>query len=487
MFSNAATDLTFPALPAIPGLTEDERAAVSGLGNLLLDQRRHLLCSDRYYDGVERVKDLGISVPPQLNGLHTVIGWPRQTVESLDERLDVDGFRFADSDDADDDLLGYWTANDMESEHQLANLDALIFGRSYVLLGSSEPDIFNPDVPRITVESPLNVIADYDLRTRRYRTVLQSYVLEMQAAFALYTPGSTVHIVYRQGTWEVVSRDNHGFPFAPVVQVTNRPRTRNRMGASEITPEVRSTTDAAARRLLGLEVASEFYQAPQRYALGVRADAFTDKDGNPIPGWEAILGRMMAFERDGDGEVPEVGQFAAMDPSVYTEIIDMHARIMAGLTGMPASFLGLTTENPPSADAIRMSTERLVRRAQRKQRTFSPAWRDVMRMALLLDKKPLPEDSHRMEVLWHSADVPTPGATADAIVKQVQVGAIPPTSDVTLEALGWGPVQRRRLEADRQKAEGDAILNGLAQPGPQNVPPGGIGGGVRTSQPANLE
>ncbi|MBQ1164478.1 hypothetical protein KBZ21_41575, partial [Streptomyces sp. A73] len=41
-----------------------------------------------YFNGEQLVRDLGISIPPQLQGLHTVIGWPRIGVEALEQRLE---------------------------------------------------------------------------------------------------------------------------------------------------------------------------------------------------------------------------------------------------------------------------------------------------------------------------------------------------------------------------------------------------------------
>ncbi|MBQ1165982.1 phage capsid protein, partial [Streptomyces sp. A73] len=74
-------------------------------------------------------------------------------------------------------------------------------------------------------------------------------------------------------------------------------------------------------------------------------------------------GRVLALERDEDGQVPTVGQFTAHDPQTYTKISDLYARIMATQLGLPPHYLGYTTDNPASADAIRSSEAQLVKRA----------------------------------------------------------------------------------------------------------------------------
>src|SRR5690625_7699817 len=46
----------------------------------------------KYYDGKQRLKDLGISLPPQMRFIDTVLGWPGTVVDALEERLDFEGW-----------------------------------------------------------------------------------------------------------------------------------------------------------------------------------------------------------------------------------------------------------------------------------------------------------------------------------------------------------------------------------------------------------
>ncbi|MBQ1164471.1 phage capsid protein, partial [Streptomyces sp. A73] len=78
-------------------------------------------------------------------------------------------------------------------------------------------------------------------------------------------------------------------------------------------------------------------------------------EGNTKSAWDTYIGRVLALERDEDGQVPTVGQFTAHDPQTYTKNIDLYARIMATQLGLPPHYLGYTTDNPASADAIRSS------------------------------------------------------------------------------------------------------------------------------------
>jgi hypothetical protein len=170
----------------------------------------------------------------------------------------------------------------------------------------------------------------------------------------------------------------------------------------------------------------------------------------------------LALERDADGNVPTVGQFQAYDPSVYTKVIDMYAKIMSSITGLPPHVLGYTTDNPASADAIRSTEMRLKLKADRKTRMFGESWRDVMKLALLIRDGSVPDNADAISTVWADTATPTPAATTDSIFKQVQGGIIPATSDVTLEKLGYSAVERQRISLDRANDEGASLLEEIA-------------------------
>lgn len=464
--------MTTPTLPLI-GLSDDELQILTMLRSDLLTQRFKLELLDAYFGGEQLVRDLGISIPPQLKGLHTVIGWPRIGVEALEQRLDLEAFRWADgSDGADLDEIA--EANDLYDESSLAHLDALTYGREYITVGSAD-DSDSP--PLITFESPLDMTLDWDARLRVPRFALRESVDKWDFGLApderlvsLYLPDQTIFAVEVNGGWEVIDRDQHRLGLPPVLRMANRQRTADRIGKSEITPEVMSITDAACRRLMGMEVAAEFFGAPQRYILGASESAFQDAEGNTKSAWETYIGRVLALERDEDGQVPTVGQFTAHDPSGQTKIIDLYARIMATQLGLPPHMLGYTSDNPASADAIRSSEAMLVKKAERRIKRFGATHRDAMRLALWMRDGTPPDRSRRIEAVWRNPATPTLAAQTDAAVKLAQAGIVPADSDVLLEMAGLTEDQRRRVAADRRRAQGSALLAQLTQIGQQDAP-----------------
>ena len=460
--------VSIPELPLVT-LSDDELALVQMLRADMLRDRWSLQLRDAYFNGEQLVRDLGISIPPQLKGLHTIIGWPRVGVESLEERLDLEAFRWADGSDSSE-LAEIAEANDLFDESSLAHLDALVYGREYLAVGSG--DCGTGDCPPlISVESPLDMTLMWDARLRMGTAALRECAADTfidagpeERMLVLYLPDQTVMCVPSEsGGWEVVDRDIHDLGVVPVVRLANRQRTADRVGKSEITPEVMSITDAACRRLMGMEVAAEFFGAPQRYILGASESAFQDADGTAKSAWETYIGRVLALERDEDGNVPNVGQFAAHDPTGMTKIIDLYARIMSSQFGLPPHMLGYTTDNPASADAIRSTEAKLVKRSERRIRRFGAAWQQAMRLALWVRDGEPPDKARRIETVWRNPATPTVAAQVDATVKLVQAGVLPADSDVTLEMAGFTEGQRQRIAVDRRRSAAAAAGGGLME------------------------
>lgn len=443
-------------------LTEDERNLIERLQARAWWNRGWMMLTDAYYKGEQIVTNLGISIPAELSGLRTIIGWPALAIDPIDERLSVEGFRLGDATDSDQDLYEIWQNNCLDAEQSLAHVDAMAMGRSFLTIGSpDEPD----EPPVIAVESPLNISALWDTRSRKPTAVLQTYWVDWQRHAALYLPDQTISLAQNDNNeWEITNRDQHGFGMVPVIRMTNRPRANRRDGASEITPAMMSITDAACRTLLSLEIAREFYSVPQKYILGATEADFQNPDGTLKTAWQAYINNILALERDDDGNVPTVGQFQSYDPSTYTKVIDMYASKFAGMIGAPPQDLGLYTEgNPASADAIRSSEARRDRKAKRKQQLYGYAWTEAMKMAMRFQNGgDLPPEFDRIEVDWADPATPTPAATTDALQKQVAAGIVPPTSDVVLKKAGYSFIERQRLEADRKLDQGAQVLAELA-------------------------
>ena len=457
--------LLFPeALPfdlQVAALSADEQDVTHRLLMRLNEDLPFLQQRALYYTGEQRMRHLGISVPPELEHvLRAACGWPRVIVDAIRYKLRVSGFRYPSALDADSQLWDVWTANKMRAKAQLAHLAALKYGRAFLVAGSDGPD----GMPLVTAESPTTMSADFDAATHQVSAALQLYRFYGERGAALYLPGQTIHLVSPKGEgWSVRARDVHNMELPPVTMLSNRAELEDLYGSSEITPEVMSITDAACRRLLGMDISSEFFASPQRWVVGAAMSDFVDEAGNQLSPWESYIGRYVAYERDPEGNLPSVGQFPSNSPQPFIDVLQLYARLMSAVSRVSAHRLGLSTDNPVSAEAIKAEDAQLDELAVSKQDVFSDPWMQCMQHVLMIGNNGvLPADAGQLEVLWASPSVPSPVTQAQAVLAQVQSGALPPLSDVTLEQLGYTPMQIARIKADRKREVSQVNLAAIA-------------------------
>jgi hypothetical protein len=410
---------------------------------------------DRYYEGTQRLEHIGLAVPPDLRRFETVVNWPRLALDSLNERLDVKSFILPGEDVASDALGELWQANDLDSEAPKLHLDGFIYGRGFACIGTNEED---PEFPLISIESPSEVAVRVDYRTRR---VIQGFRLygqnEDTGQFdlaTLYLPDRTSWLEHSGGGWVEVDRDQHNLGRVPIVPFFNRLRPGRWYGVSEMA-DVIPLTDAAARTLTNLQIAGETHSVPQKYVLGMSKGDFVNEAGEPIPAWESYFSAIWANQN----KEAKVGQFTASSLSNFHDTVNHYARLVAALTGLPPHFLGFSSENPASADAIRSSESRLVKRAELKQRQYGDAWGRVMAFALRLRDGEWP-DGRRIRTEWHDAATPTVAARADAVVKLRAENLI--SREGVWDELGWSEARKQR-ERDYLAAEAmDPLTRALA-------------------------
>lgn len=425
---------------------------------------RELKALDAYYEGEQPLSYMAPELIQELDERlkQVVIEWPRLVVDSVEERLDVEGFRFGSQAEADAELWRIWQANDMDEQSQQAHVDALVMKRSYAIVGTNEDD---KKTPIITVESPLDVYAERDPRTRKLAAALKRWVEEdgdQKIDHAtLYLPNANVYWVKVKGEWVEdpdTPRDDHELGEVLVEPIVNRPRLK-RAGVSELKP-VLPISDAACKIATDMMISAEFHAIPRRYAIGVGPEDFEDEQGRKISALKRIAGRIWAIAKHKQEDGVEVGQFPEANLSNFHETLKLLAMIVASLAGLPSRFLGHATDNPASADAIRSDEARLVKRAERKQRSFGGSWERVQRLVMLVRDGEVPSEAMSLETLWRDASTPTIAQKADAAVKLHTARIIPLRQ--TREDLGYTQVQIERMEEEDEKVAENAFQRVMA-------------------------
>lgn len=441
-------------------LNSEERDTFDRLSKELEAAQPKFELADRYYDGAQRLEQMGLAIPEELMKFTVIANWCLIAVDAIHERLKRKGFRFPGQESGDDELWRLWTANQMQTKARLGDLDALIFSRSYNCVGTNEN---NPNLPLITTESPREMITERDPRTGKVSAAAKVYevVNGQPTRGTLYLPNTTIWLTRDSGQWEEDERDEHGLGVVPVVPKFNRrrltvPSHRTLQGQSQMEPVI-PLVDSAARSLTNSQVAQETHAVPQRGVIGASKGDFVDANGQPLPVWEAYFGAVWALAN----KDAKTFQFDASDMANFERMINLYARLASGVSGIPASYYGLAADDAASADAIRSRESRLNKTAELKHEDFGEPDAETLRIALLFRDRTVDSDADRIETLWYDPATPTKAQQADAVVKLVQAGILP--VEGAWEELGYGPEKIKRLRQFRERELADPTMERIAR------------------------
>jgi hypothetical protein len=429
----------------------------------------------RMYMHPELLRELGDRIQ------QVVIAWTELVVGSIDERLDVEGFQLPDAESGDDDLWRVWQENDLDVESGLAHIDALSMKRAYIVVGANGEDA---DTPIVTYESPLEVYANIDPRTRQPRAALRrwcensgSLVRTTERYATLYLPDTTVYYEASDGSYyKETDRDEHGLGAVPVVPMVNRGRLSDRRGKSELA-SVLPLVHAANKMATDMMVAGEFVAIPLRGFMGAGPDVFRDENGNQLTAMQAITGKLLMVPDDGEGASPvRQFEFAAAQLANFTGVINTLAQLVASIAGLPPHYLGQVTDNPASADAIRSNEARLVKKAERRQKSFGGSHEKAMRFVRRLQEGSWDPAMRQLETMWRNAATPTIAQVADATVKLYNLPDPIVTKRQARDDLGYTPGQQRRMEQEDAIREAQQAAAFQVQTAAEQTTPAGAPG-----------
>lgn len=423
-----------------------------------------------YYEGTQQLaymhpevmKEVGDNIKP------VIIGWPQLVVDAVEERLDVEGFRLPDEENEDEGLWKVWQANDMDEQSQLASVDSLVMKRAYITVGTDEDDA---DTPILAAESPLEMYADVDPRTRKLRAALRrviddgSYAREPERSATLYLPNETVWYGRKDGAWAEEDRDRHNLGTPPVVALVNRGRlssnrsqlnsARSRYGRSELS-QIIPLSNAANKIATDMMLALDFAALPVHGFFGIGPEDLQDQQGNKLTAMQALFRRFLTIPVGAEEGAKEF-TFPGAAMGGFHDSIDRLAQMVASLAGLPPHYLGFTTDNPASADAIRSAESRLVKRAERKQRPWGGAYEQMCRIVRRFQEGDWDPKLKQLETRWRDPSTPTVAQKADAAVKLYTTSPKPIVNlRQTRETIGLTNAQISRMEkeddADAAKA-----------------------------------
>ena len=406
---------------------------------------------DRYYAGDQALAYLAPEAAKALGNRMARIATniPRLAVGALGERLRVIGF--ARSGQPDPQLWDDWIRNDLDQTSTVAHREALTLGSAYVIVWADETG-----APRVTVESARQVSVIRDPGTRRITAALKKWETATTTEAVLYEADTITRLRANHvgaatfGQFHTVEVLENPLGIPPVVALRNADRLLDD-GVSEMTDLI-PLVDALNKLLADLMVSSEFYARPRRWATGL--ELAEDEEGNPVNPIAEDYRMMISESPD-----TKFGQLAAADLSSYEASVRVILGQIMAVSGLPAHYIGILTDAPTSADAMRAAEASLSARASARQAQFGRAWEDVARLMVAVRTG---QDPLSLDVRVHWADTTTRSVAqeADAAVKLYSAGLLP--ASTTLARLGYSDDEINGIRAARRAEALDTAGTDLA-------------------------
>ena len=433
-----------------------------------LDERmRDVRKLDNYYEGdhpvPDHVREIKLEAEYRVLLKQAVTNWPKLIVDSVEERLEVTGFRFGEGYETDGDVWDIWQRNGLDADSGLVHDAALINGRAYAIVWADA----NGNAQIVPEHASTTVVAYDPQQSRKRLAALRRWKDGKRWYCTLYLPDGlykfeTVSDVSlpKKGNWQIREVLDEPWPLpnpfgvVPVIEFqVNRMLKPSMFGQAEgeyencvpIIDRINTTIFA------GL-LAQAYSSFPVRALIGdpIRLDA----DGNAVAPFQAAVNRLIQIENP-DGKLVQLPE---SNLSNYINFAEMHVRHLAAITKTPAHYLLGDMVNL-SADAIRAAEAGLISKIKKHHRSLGEAWEETMRLALLVEN---PSDARAQainaEVKWRDPESRSQAEQADAAVK---LATILPWQALAEKVLGATPQQIAQWEAQRAS---DALSALMSQP-----------------------
>ncbi|OMC09231.1 phage portal protein, partial [Mycolicibacterium fortuitum] len=331
--------------------------------------------------------------------------------------------------------------------------------------------------PQVTVESAKQVAVLCDPGSRQVSAAIKQWedTNAKTTEAVMYLPDRIVRLrANQQGAvangFKVIDEIANPLGVVPVVNLRNTDRIVGDWGGSEI-DDLKPLVDALNKSLADMMVTSEYVGRPRRWATGIELteEPVLDDDGNPVldeddqPVMTEVNPipeghRAMVSEK----ENAEFGQLAAADLSGYEASVRVILGQIMAVSTLPAHYVGVFSDNPASADALRAAEASLTARAESRQATFGRAWEQVAKLMIAVRDGRAPHLIDDIRVQWADAATRSVAQEADAVVKLHQAGLLP--QSYALAKLGYSDDEISKIRAARRAEALDTAGIDLVRP-----------------------
>ena len=355
-------------------------------------------------------------------------------VDTLVERLYVDGYRPEVQDDANSRAWDWWQANGLDSRQKQLYETVAINGYGFVLVLPGDP------VPWMRPASARSWHAEYvepddDWPTRAVRMDAGGKTARLLDADALY-------VMERSGNrWDVSEVWEHGLGVCPLVRFRCRWDLDHDHPIGEVEPLLR-IQDRLNQTVFDLLVAQTYASVPQKYITGL-----VEQDDQSIA--HALAKRVWTFDEPGT----EVGQLGEANLNNIVQAISNTLRVYGLVSKTPPHYLLGEIVNL-SAEALTAADTSLSKKVEDRQTVIGESWEQALRLAGVAAGDEEAAGDHASQVVWRDTDPRALSSTVDALSKMVEGLQVPP--EMTWPMIpGWTQQDVERAQAIRQ--EGDPL------------------------------
>lgn len=451
-------------------LLSDEAAIGEAIATWGPEAKREWLRLDyfeAYYCGLHRPPYEPETATREFRELVTrsVTNLTRLIVNTMTQRLVVDGFKPSATSVEDAPQWEWWQANGLDAKQKALYDEAAKGGYAgcMVLPGTKdgEPtpvmkpvsarewwigfEDFSDDWPFLALK---NGVRKNDGTTTKDYEIW--HVLDERAGYVVRINGDKSVIIENETV--------HGLGEVPIVPFRNS-FNLTRYPEGEIEPVI-AIQDRLNQSVFDLLVAQTYAASPQKYATGMVLP--TDKDGKPVVDLRAFAKSLWATS-DPDAKF---GSLPEANLSNIVEAIEQCLRVY-----------GLTSQTPPhyllgdlvnlSAEALLAADTTLAKKVQDHQVLFGESWEQVFRLAGVAAGNAEAANDTDAQVWWRDTEPRSIAQQVDALGKLTTMLQIPPEALwAKVPGATGGDLQLWRTEAAKAK------LRAARQQAPQPNPDG---------------
>lgn len=441
-----------------------------------------------YYNGVQPISNI-TTVKYREEFARLLAGicdnWMPLVIDSVEERMHVEGFRFGDDPKADDDAWAMWQRNFLDADSETLHSVMLTAGLAFTMVW---PD--TDGEPKITVEHPTQVYVATAAGDRRKRlAAIKLWCDEWTGDdFAnVYLPDSITKFSRKSsstsdltsssvfgvgGNWRERDGQTIDNPLGvvPIVPYINRPDMFGN-GKSDLF-DLLSTQDQVNKLVADMIIAAEFGAFRQRWATGVEVPK-DPETGEDVEVFKSAIQRLWHVP----DENAKFGDFGETNISNYVTGIEDRVLSIARRSRTPAHYMLGHKGQFPSGEALRAAETGLVSKVRSRERHTEESHEETIRLGFAIKNDPR-KDQFMAETIWRDPEYRTEGEHVDSLLKKMSLGV--PLQQLWEDA-GYTPLQITRF---RQMAVEEALNRALAgvdplappTPAPPAPPPPNVNG-----------